>query len=110
MHVECSNADFTTACDTNVVHLAKFKLSLTLIFEQQKHFPRYVWLFRYASIKINLNVSVNFEMPSFRVFRKGVCKKTAKNIILVNKSISSKCNVDTFLSLFDANMLQIFMT
>ena len=26
-----------------------------------------------------------------RVFRKGVCKKTKSNIILVNKSISSKC-------------------
>ena len=29
-----------------------------------------------------------------RVFRKGVCKKTAKNIILVNKSISSRYNGD----------------
>ena len=29
-----------------------------------------------------------------RVFRKGVCKKTAKNIILVIKSISSRYNGD----------------
>ena len=46
------------------------------------------------AVKINLNISVVCEMLSFRVFRKGVCKKTAKNIILVNKSISSRYNGD----------------